>query len=177
MKRLGHLLRRFRRSQTGAGTVEFVLVFPAVMTIMFSGIELGMVTFKQAMLERAMDLTVRDIRLGTGQVMTHDDIRDQLCARSAVITDCQNSLRLEMIRLDPRNWNGALAAPDCINRAEELSPVRNFVNGQENELMLLRACAKFDPIFPSSGLGKQLSDTADGGYALVAVSVFVQEPR
>ena len=177
MKRLGHYLRRFRRSQTGAATVEFVLIFPAVMTIMFSGIELGMVTLKQAMLEHAMDVTVRDIRLGTGQTMTHDDIRDLLCARSAVISDCQNTLRLEMIRLDPRSWDGTLAAPDCINRAEQIAPVRSFVNGQENELMLMRACAKFDPIFPSSGLGKQLSDTADGGYALIAVSVFVQEPR
>ena len=178
MRRLRQLLRRFARSQRGAGTVEFVLVFPAIMTIMLSGIELGMVTFKQALLERAMDLTVRDIRLGTGQTMDHDDIRDLICERSAVITNCDTALRLEMVRLDPRDWSGDLGEPDCINTEEEIAPVRNFVSGEENELMLLRACAKFDPLFPTSGLGKELSDSAtDGRYALIAVSVFVQEPR
>ena len=66
---------------------------------------------------------------------------------------------------------------DCSDSSEEVQPVRSFVNGQENELMILRACAKFDPIFPTSGLGKQLAKDGAGQAALIATSAFVQEPE
>ena len=170
-------LRRFWRDQAGNATVEFAITFPAIITIMLSGLELGFVSLQQSMLERAVDITVRDIRLGTGTAPQHDDIRDMICNRSAFIPDCTSSLRLEMIQVDPRNWSDIPTVPDCTDKSEEVSPVRNFVNGQENELMVLRACAKIDPVFPTTGLGKNMVKDEYGQYALTATTVFVQEPR
>ena len=43
--------------------------------------------------------------------------------------------------------------------------------------MLVRACAVFDPYFPTSAWGLQLPLDASGGYQLVAMSAFVNEPR
>ncbi len=175
--RLGRKLRRFWRAEDGNATIEFAITFPAIITIMLSGLELGFVTFQQSMLERAMDLTVRDIRLGTGTAPQHDDIKAMVCDRAAFISDCNSSLRLEMVQVDPRDWSGISATPDCTDRSEEVSPVRNFVNGQENDLMVLRACAKIDPIFPTTGLGMNMNKDAYGQYSLVSTTVFVQEPR
>ncbi len=177
MKRLLGRLLRFRTDQSGSATIEFVIVFPAVLTVMLSGIELGFVTLQQAMLERAMDITVRDIRLGTGTAPQHDEIRDSICARAGFIASCKSTLRLEMVRVDPRAWGGISDEPDCINRAEEVAPVRSFVNGAENDLMILRACAMIDPVFPTTGLGRALARGPDGQFALIAISAFVQEPR
>jgi len=138
---------------------------------------LGFVTLHHSMLERAVDMTVRDIRLGTGTAPQHDEIKDMICAAAGFIDDCDTSLRLEMIQLDPYNWNEISDDADCIDQSEEVNPVRSFVNGLENELMFLRACVKIDPVFPTTGLGKNMVKDGAGQYALVSMSAFVQEPR
>lgn len=43
--------------------------------------------------------------------------------------------------------------------------------------MFLRACAKFEPVFPTLGMGDNLVKDGAGMYALVSTSAFVQEPR
>jgi len=170
-------IRNFRRAEDGNATVEFALVIPAFLMILMSTVELGLITIRQTMLERALDQTVRDLRLGTGADQQHDDIRDSICVRSGFIDSCDTSLRLEMVQVDPFNWTGIDASPDCINTVEEVQPVRSFINGQSNELMFIRACMKFDPIFPFWGLGDSLSKDETGRVSLFASTAFVQEPR
>ena len=168
---------RFSRSEEGSATVEFAITFPAILFLMVAGIELGVVTLQNSMLERAVDMTVRDIRLGTGTAPQHSEIKDLICDRAGFIKNCDTNLRLEMVQIDPRNWTDIPATPDCTDQSEEVAPVRSFVNGQENELMILRACAKFDPLFPTAGLGNAMIKDGAGQYALVSTSAFVQEPR
>lgn len=179
MHRCKKLLGHFRRSEEGSATLEFVITFPAMLVLMLSGFEVGMVSLNHAMLERAVDMTVRDIRLGTGETAQHDELKDIICERAGFIKDCGTNLRLEMIQVDPRAWVAIRTQADCTDQSQEVAPVREFTNGQENELMFLRACAKIDPLFPTSGLGKSLVDSGDGAgqYALVSMSAFVQEPR
>ena len=64
----------------------------------------------------------------------------------------------------------------CVDRAELGPPVLNFNSGLNIELMVLRACALFDPMIPTSGLGKQIPKESGGAYALVATSAYVMEP-
>jgi hypothetical protein len=176
-RRIRRHLGRFARSQSGSATVEFVVAFPALIAMMLFSAELAIVNFNDTMLERAVDMTVRDIRLGTGTAPQHDTIKQSICDRAAFISDCSANLRLEMVRVDPRNWTGIPADADCIDTTQPVTPVRNFINGQENDLMVLRACVRIDPLFPTSGLGKKLAEGAGGKYALIATSAFVQEPR
>lgn len=173
---LTRFLRRFRSSEDGNATIEFAITFPAMMFFLLSGVELGMISLNQAMLERAMDMTVRDIRLGTGTAPQHDDIKDTICERAVFIGNCKDHLRLEMIQLDPFAWSGIPGGADCIDKSEDVAPVRSFVNGRENELMILRACVKADPLFPSVGLGSNIPKDGAGQYSLIATSAFVQEP-
>ena len=170
-------LRRFTDSETGSATIEFAITFPAMLLILLSGIELAFVNLRHSMLERAVDITVREIRLGTGSAPQHDAIKDMICTRAGFIENCRDNLRLEMIQLDPRNWADVPANADCTDKSEEVAPVRAFVNGLDNELMILRACAKIDPVFPTSGLGADLASGVDGQYALIATTAFVQEPQ
>jgi len=173
---LNFLKRKFCRDERGTASVEFVVVFPFFLGLLLSSFELSLITMRETMLERALDLTVRDIRLETGSAPQHDDIKALVCERAPVIPNCELNLRLEMIQIDPSNWTAPQAAFDCTDTSEEVQPVRNFVNGMDNDLMLLRACAKFEPIFPGVGIGKNLDKDGAGMAALVATSAFVQEP-
>jgi len=171
------LLRRFLRSEDGNATIEFVITFPAMLFLLLSAVELAFVTLDHAMLERAMDMTVREIRIGTGTAPQHDQIKADICALAVTIKNCDQNLRLEMIQVDPRNWTSLPGTPDCTDQSKPVAPVRSFVNGQENQLMILRACVKVTPLFPTVGLGSSMVKDAAGQYSLVAVAAFVQEPR
>lgn len=170
--------KTFLRREDGNATVEFAITFPAMLMFMLSGIELGMMTLKYSGLERAMDLTVRDIRLSTGTAPQHDQIKDLICQRAGFIKDCGANLKLEMVQRDPRNWVGLNREATCSDASKEVQPKTTFKNdAKDNELMILRACAKIDPVFPTTGLGKNIKKDGAGQYALVSTSVFVQEPR
>lgn len=177
IRRAANTLRRFRQQQDGNATVEFAIVIPAFIMILMSTVELGLINLRHSQLERALDETVRDIRLTTGSVQDHNGLRDDVCERSGFIDECATSLRLEMVQVDPFNWSPIDPNPDCVNRIEDVQPVRNFVSGQSNELMLIRACMKFNPVFPIWGFGDSLYKDADGRISLIASSAFVQEPR
>ena len=170
-------LRRFRHREDGNATMEFAIIVPAFLLILMSTVELGVINLRHSQLERALDQTVRDIRLSTGADMQHDELRDAICARSGFIDGCSSSLRLEMLRLDPFDTVAIDSTPDCIDVVEDVQPVRSFENGQSNELMFIRACMKFKPIFPTWGLASHITQDDDGRIQLIASSAFVQEPR
>lgn len=170
-------LRRFRDCEDGSSTVEFAIVIPAFLMILMSTVELGLINIRHSQLERALDETVRTLRLSTGANLTHNQIRDEICTRSGFIEDCTTSLRLELVQMDPYNWTALPAAADCVDRVENVQPVRSFRNGLSNELMVIRACMKFNPVFPTWGLGGSIEKDADGRISLFAASAFVQEPR
>ena len=169
--------RRFRRSESGASTIEFAITVPAMLMMLCSAVDLGFVSLQHGMLESAMDQVVRDIRLGTGSAPQHDETKDRICTRAGFIDDCANSLRLEMIQVDPQNWVAPSSQADCTDKSEEVSPVRAFVNGLDNELMIMRACVKIDPVFANFGLGANMVKDAAGQYSLISSTAFVQEPR
>lgn len=168
---------RFRREEDGAAVVEFAITFPAMLFLFLSGVELGMMSLQHQALERALDLTVRDIRLGTGNAPQHNEIKDLICERAGYLGSCSENLRLEMVLLDPRSWVDVAATADCTDKSEAVTPYRAFVNNAgENDLMVMRACVKVDPVFPTTGLGSNFVKDGAGQYALVSTTVFVQEP-
>lgn len=169
--------RGFLRREDGNATVEFVIMFPLLMTLLITSVEIGSITFRHTMLDRAVDLTVRDIRLGTGTAPQYEQVRNAICERASVIPDCQKNVKIEMIRMDLRAWTPPPADYDCVNHVEEVQPVRNFQNGMENEMILLRICAMFQPIFPVSALGRDILKINATGYsAMISSTAFVQEP-
>jgi hypothetical protein len=178
IRRATSLFRRFLRAEDGNGTVEFAITFPAMLLFMLSGIELGIMILNHASLERALDLTVRDIRLSTGTAPQHDEIKELICIRTGFIKNCSSNLKLEMVQVDPRKWSGISTNATCTDASLEVQPKTTFKNNaKENELIILRACAKISPVFPTTGLGKSMKQDGAGQYALVSTSAFVQEPR
>ncbi|MBC7157600.1 MAG: pilus assembly protein [Rhodobacteraceae bacterium] len=181
-RRLGRAVGRVRhgagalRRDDGAVTVEFVLYFPLFLIVFMSAFESGLLTLRQVMLDRGVDISVRNLRLGLWDNPTPEMLRDAICENAAIIADCDNVLLLELLPIDASTW--ALPAPGavCINRDEEVQPVTAFVPGGFNQPMLVRACAIMDPIFPWTGIGQAMAVDTSGGYAVTAASAFVNEP-
>jgi len=170
------LLRRFLRDSDGVATVEFVLVFPIFLSFLLMSIELGFVTMRYALIERGLDMTVREIRLGTGADWQHDDIKDSVCENALFVANCKTALRLEMRPRSIRDYTSLGDEVDCTDRAEESNPV-SFQTGGENQLMVLRACYKYRPLFPAALLGSTLKKDDSGDASIIAMTAFVQEPK
>ncbi|MGB7317738.1 MAG: TadE family protein [Planktotalea sp.] len=181
MKQLLNRLLRFRNAERGNVTIEFALVFPVFILILTSSIEMGVITIRQTLLERGLDIAMREVRIGTGAQYSHDEIRDMICNGAVIFDDCQANLRLEMIPNDPRSYTLLPDAVDCAQQAsgalDVINPVRHFEMGSSNELVMVRACMLYDPVFPTSELALERTKDHNGKSALVAVSAFTQEPR
>lgn len=169
-------VRWFFRREDGTATIEFCILFIPMFSMVVMAAELGMIHIRYAMLERAVDTTVRDIRLNTNTAPDYEDIRAVICERAGFVEDCGNDVRLEMILLNPFAWENPPTDVDCIDAEEDINDPRNFANGDSNQLMFLRVCAQYDPILPHIGMAHHWT-LNDGQYQLVTTSAFVQEPR
>lgn len=176
MKSVLKYLRRFRRDEDGGPTVEFVLVFVPFMVLAVSAFELGLLMTRHVMLERGLDMAMREVRLNTGSSVDETDVKRMVCNAAGIIPNCMQQLRLEMRPIDPENWSNIPRAASCTDVNDPFAPARNFTNGNENEIMIVRACAIFSPMLPSMGLGYFLAQGPQGYYRLVSTSAFVMEP-
>lgn len=182
LMRIGQGLRRFKRQEDGMASIEIIFMLPAFFILFLSAYEGGMVSTRQVMLERGVDLTVRDVRIGKILKPKHVELKQRICDYAAIIPDCLNNLQLEMVNMDVRNWGTQLNGPiKCIDRALTVQPAAQFTNGGNNQLMVLQVCSLFDPVAATSGWGQytlsgQLPKKSGKAYALVASSAFVMEP-
>lgn len=177
MSGLRSFIDRFWRDESGTSTIEFVIIVPVFFTFMFMGVELGVTMTRQVMLDRAVDISVRDLRLGRLSNPNLTTLRKSICDAATGLQDCETNLFIELRRVNMTTWNYPTARPGCINRAEQITPPDEITGGGSNDLMILRACLIIDPLFPTSPMGMGLPLDASGGYQLFAISAFVNEPR
>lgn len=180
MKRFVTCLRRGLRRilpEEGAASVEFVIVFPFFLGVFLSGYEVATMNMRAVMLERSMDIVVRNIRLSSGATLDYDQVKTDICARTFLIPNCNTALRIELTAINTNTWSGLTHSPVCTDRTATIQPIVQFENGQQNELMLMRACVVVDPVFPGIGVGRTIPKDASGGYQIIATSAFVNEPQ
>ncbi len=180
MTLLKTLFARFRDTEAGSATIEFVLLFPMIMFLFLTGFEAGYYMVRNVMLERAVDMSVRSVRLSAGNVPTIEGLKKTICSNAAILPDCYKSLQIE---LEPVSMTpGAMAAEAgpirCIDKTSSVDPstATTYSIGSENEMMLVRVCSLSKPLFPTTRLGMGMRADSEGNYAIVAVAAFVNEP-
>jgi hypothetical protein len=171
-------LRKFLGSDDGNVTIEFVILFPVFFMILASIIEIGTLMTRNTMLARGLDVAVRDLRLGLPSSRDFDAFRQRICGVAVIIPDCIDVLQVELMPTSETDWTPLGEETRCVNREDRIEPIEStsYVIGAENELMMIRACALFDPVVPTMGLSLLLPKDPGGSYALVATSAFVNEP-
>jgi len=173
-------LAKFRKREDGTATIEFALLFPLFISLVLMGFESGFYMVRSVMLERAVDIAVRDIRLGNGQVPQYEDLRRAICENASVLPDCADAVQVQMERIDivpggidkmRGKWN-CITNQSSVNRLDDTT----YDVGDENSMMVLRVCMLQSPFFPTTGIGAGLDHNGDGKFAMVATSAFVNEP-
>jgi hypothetical protein len=163
------------RDTSGNATMEFVVLFPFLMYMILSIGEAGVLMTRTVMLDRGLDIAIRDLRLGLTPGVTHDDIKQQICDAAFLLGECEDVVLLELLPL-PNAASFPAGGANCIDRTSEIEPTITFTPGARSEIMFVRACLIVDPVFPGMGLGAMLSTDASGGYSIVAQTAFVNEP-
>lgn len=164
------------RDQRGSSTVEFVIWFPFFMTLFLTSFELSFYGLRSAFLERAVDVTVRDLRLGAAGVQDTAAFKTRVCENMLIKGTCEQDVAVELTIIDPSSWTFPSGAVKCIDRNDPLWEDPVYGQGGGGDLMLLRVCWQKRPFFPTTPLVMGLPRDPDGEIALIAMSTYVNEP-
>jgi hypothetical protein len=172
-------IRDFRK-EDGTASIEFVFIVPMLMTIFMASCESGYFMVRHVMLERAVDMTMRDLRLGLLGTPGPDQLRTLICSRAVVLHDCMANTKIELQPISSTTFAMPTIPETCKERSATINPLvdppETVILGGGSELMLVRVCARQNAMFPTTGVGLGLQKDALGGYALIARSAFVNEP-
>lgn len=168
-------LAGFVRDEAGNATMEMVIILPVFFYFVFSLAEAGTLMARTVMLDRGVDIAMRDVRLGLAPGTTHEDIKASICEAAFLLIGCEEALMLEITPIaDVTTFPNT--AVQCVDRTSEVEPVVTFVPGARSEIVLVRACLIVNPLFPGMGIGAMLPKDASGGYAILSSTAFMNEP-
>ncbi|MEM6277478.1 MAG: TadE/TadG family type IV pilus assembly protein [Pseudomonadota bacterium] len=176
MTYLKRFLRRFARNEDGVVAFDFVLIFPVYFMLFLASFETATLMTRKVLLDRGLDQAVRVVRLNTVNPPDYQELKAMVCQASGLIANCDDSLKLEMWRQNPRGTMTYDSTPDCVDRSLAVQPASVYGVGDQNQVMFLRACVQYKPFFPTATIGTAIAD-ANGEYQLVATTVYVSEPR
>ncbi len=173
---LRRLAGKFRAEEKGTVGTEFVIAIPILLTIFMASFESGMVMVRAILLEHAVDMTMRDLRLGHLPGADSDMLKEAICERTIVFADCQENIMIEMRRVSTSTWSMPSTPITCVDREENVQPVLTLQIGQQNDVMMVRVCIMQNLMFPTTGLGLAMTPDPQGGVGLITESAFVTEP-
>ncbi|WP_319544891.1 hypothetical protein [Ruegeria conchae] len=174
--------QRFWRNEDGASSsIEFMFWFPFFFYVGYSGMDLGLISFRHADLERSLDMTIREVRLNRlppGEDEWDHALLKKMVCENAIISDCSENLALEMKSIDPRVGNELDPRPYCVDTPATVRKPEDvaFELGTSNEMMIIRACLEVSPTFGFSMMNDLVRQDNDGQWEVHATSVFVHEP-
>lgn len=148
------------------------------MLLFLTSFELTFYGFRSVFLERAVDMQVRELRLGqrpAGLVA----LKKEICEKILVsFGNCEKELTVDIRPIDTATWNVPRGPLPCVDRADGYKEPDDvtFGPGGAGDLLLIRACFLTDPLFATTPYVMGLPRDKSGGIALVAVSTYVNEP-
>lgn len=171
------ILRRLRADTDGSQTVALAVIAPLLLTLCGFVMDVGLLMVRNVMLERAVDVRVRDIRLGKTSATDYDNLRKQICAEASIIPECETRLKLQLTAMYANSWQDPGALPDCESlKTVTYTPPREFDTATSNQLVVLRACAVVEPVMPGWGLGEVLLTSENNRfYQVSAATSYTQE--
>ncbi|WP_151718546.1 TadE/TadG family type IV pilus assembly protein [Gemmobacter serpentinus] len=171
-------LVRWAREEDGYMAVSFALMLPIYLTLFMMSFEIGMFSVRQTILDRALDITARAVRLGEMPNPNHAAIKQMICDNAPSLTDCNATLNLAIERVSTTTWQMPTSTLECVDRSRPINPVGAVdSNPQARQvLMVLRVCISAHTIFPGTGIGAALMKDGMGDYYMTASSAFLNEP-
>jgi len=178
------MFKRFFSEERGGSTVEFVIMFPVLIGVVFAGIESGWLMTRFMMVERGVDVAMRSVRLGNVEDPTYDKLITSICNVAYIIDDCEQNLVVTtqvVDEEDPADTVITTPAP-CFDRTlseeelDEYDPSTGHNTGGQTEIIVVKVCAVVDPIMGNIDFSRLLPRDVSGGYHIRTTSAFLNEP-
>lgn len=165
--------------ERGSAAVEFALVAPLFLALLFSILEAGWYFFVRSAVEQAGASASRLIRTGQAQDgVTRDQFFDKVCRVVDVFGDCNDTLTIDVSRFASFQALAAdLSDPVCRDKDDPTIEGAQFDEddyGAQREIVRVRICFLYTPINPALGLN--LAQSEDGRRKITSVSIFRNEP-
>ena len=164
---------RLASDRRGATAVEFALVVPLFLAMVFSIFEAGWLMTQTIMQDGALNRIVRQLRIADNAAISADDLKQRICAQAMVFTDCAANTTVELIALS----NASDTIPETVARCVHRGTVPAYRPGERSELMFVRVCTSVRPMTPMLGLAVALPDGDTGAYGINSYAAFVNEPQ
>lgn len=169
---------KFGRDERGVTLVEFALLSPIFVPLIFSVFETSVVYTKIAMVNHAVSTVSKDIYIGTASsgTLTYDVLEQNICDNMVMSgDDCTSNLVLELTEI------ASLAdLPDtdavCEYTDIDIKPAVSYDPGGSSSIVFMRVCFVTDIFTPGIGFGLRLPKTDGDKFALVSSAAFVNEP-
>ncbi len=170
--RLAQRMRLHGRS--GSALIEFAMVAPVFLLLMFAIIETSILYFAQSTLQFATDNAARLVRTGQVQAsaMTKTAFRNQICGSIAPLLACNGNLQVDM---QAYTGFGGANFTDPLDTDGNLKPgLNNYQPGTSSSVVLVRVFYTWSVITPL--LTPFLVNMSDDRHLLIGTSAFRNEP-
>ena len=166
-------LRRFRRNRRGSAAIEFAMVAPMFIALLFAIIETAMVFYASQVLETVTQDSARMIMTGQAQnaAYTQAQFKPYVCSQVVALFDCTNG-----IYIDVQSYStfASVNVADPIDAGKNFVPPNNYSPGGPGNIVVVRLFYQW-PIFVT-GLGYNISNLSGSKRLLSATAAFQNEP-
>ena len=127
-------IKRAIRREDGTASIEFVILFPALMTLFLSSFEMSVLLLRSVMLDKSLDTTVRELRLGLIDTETQGSLKTRLCDRAPIIANCATNMLVELTPISTDTWAFPEGNAACTDKTAEIQPAVNVAFGIANDI-------------------------------------------
>jgi Flp pilus assembly protein TadG len=167
---LRNILRRFRRNRRGSTVVEFALVAPMFIALLYAILETALVFFAGQALETMTQDSARTIMTGQSQTAGYDktNFHDKVvCNQIVIFFNCAN------VFVDVQSYP-AFANINIIDNSGCSVPPTNYNPGGPSQIVVVRLFYQWPLVV--TGLGYNISNGCGSKRLLAATAAFQTEP-
>lgn len=175
LSRSPRILRRYRKCQSGVTAIEFAMVAPPFLALMFAIFEVGIMLFSEYVIEHGVNQAARMIRTGEVQQadMTASEFKSLVCGNLASYLDCET-----MLHVDVRVFNDfdEIVLPAPLTAEGDLSAEvtsDTFQPGDPYQVVVVRVYYPWELFVP--GMTK-MANMSDDRRLIAAGAAFRNEP-
>lgn len=175
--RLKRICRRYAGEQDGAAAIEFAIVAPVFLALMFSIFEVGWFYFVNSAVDGAASSAARVMRTGQADGVSSGEFFHLItCPRVSFLGDCSSRMTVEVKKYDDFAALAADSDAPFVCRDADQNAIDNIAYDTSEELAIfrIRVCFLYDTLNPA--IGMNLSQNSQGQRKVTATYILRAEP-
>ena len=168
---------RFLKNRKGTAAIEFAIIAPVFLALMFSIFEVGWFHFVNATVNSATTNASRLVRTGQAQLagLTKEEYFDQVCDVVEAFGDCDDKLTVDVATFaDFQALADDTSSATCRDAPQEDIDNIPYSPGAEDAIVRVRVCLLYKTLNPA--IGMSMAEEGSSERRVVSTLVFRNEP-